>query len=258
MFKNITVKKKITHDEKINALLDFAYAEYSSAIEMKQAAKLAKQEKVVKGFINHCLDEYNHTSFFLNCLKTIIHNNNLENHRNFLPKQLYYLGFLNENYFLFEKYHLLKFANFIAVNEKQALLLFTNLKKSNLISEVNDLNKLNKIIKDEARHYKETNDDVFFKEYEKLLFDEKRHVSFSRQFTIKNVKSFQRKYWSFKFWILNRFRHIVARNKKINSFFYYSVSILIVILTYPLKNALLIKKEINVIDFSLENSRRIL
>ena len=45
MFKNITVKKN-THEQKSRAFLDFAYAEYSSAIEMIQAAKLTNDKKI--------------------------------------------------------------------------------------------------------------------------------------------------------------------------------------------------------------------
>ena len=50
--------------------LDFALAEFSSAIEMLQAAKLVESKALSKGFVNHALDEYRHTEFFKRLLKS--------------------------------------------------------------------------------------------------------------------------------------------------------------------------------------------
>ena len=59
MFKTIVFKKiKNNSNHQALALLDFACAEYSSAIEMLQAAKLSKNTKLTKGFIDHSFDEY--------------------------------------------------------------------------------------------------------------------------------------------------------------------------------------------------------
>ena len=52
--------------------LDFALAEFSSAIELLQAAKLAASSSLSRGFINHALDEYRHTEFFKRLIMTII------------------------------------------------------------------------------------------------------------------------------------------------------------------------------------------
>ena len=46
-------------------ILDFALAEFSSAVEMLQAAKLVTNHKLKYGLIEHALDEYKHTDFFI-------------------------------------------------------------------------------------------------------------------------------------------------------------------------------------------------
>ena len=40
-------------------------------VEMLQAAKLVKNQNLKIGFINHALDEYKHTNFFLNLLSQV-------------------------------------------------------------------------------------------------------------------------------------------------------------------------------------------
>ena len=64
--KTINVKNK-GEKSRISSetLTDFAYAEFSSAIEMLQAAKATDRKGLALGFVNHCLDEYRHTNFFL-------------------------------------------------------------------------------------------------------------------------------------------------------------------------------------------------
>ena len=89
MFKNIVFKKnKANSYHQAISLLDFALAEYSSAIEMLHAAKLSDIDNITKGFINHSLDEYKHTAFFLNCLNTFLKNNDFETHIKFDSKTI--------------------------------------------------------------------------------------------------------------------------------------------------------------------------
>ena len=129
MFKNITIKKS-THEQKSRAFLDFAYAEFSSAIEMLQAAKLTNNKKLSKGFIDHSLDEFKHTLFFLRTLDSFNTKNDNNNKYKFDSKLVYKLGFMNSDYFLFDKYNLSEFSMFVAVNEEQALKLFTKINSS--------------------------------------------------------------------------------------------------------------------------------
>ena len=260
MFKTIVFKKIKNHsNHQALALLDFACAEYSSAIEMLQAAKLSKNTKLTKGFINHSLDEYKHTSFFLNCLKTTLNNQKFDVHIKFNSKNLYYLGFLSEKNFLFEKFSLFKFSSFVAINEKQALNLFKKIKKSNFLKDISNLKKLDKIIEDEKKHLNEFDDNDFILEYEDLIFDEEKHVRLSTEFSKKYLNHFKRQFWNFSFLISNKFRHFVSKNKFLNNGFNFIISIIIIFLSFPLKKALRInKKNDNKINFSIDKSRLIL
>ena len=46
----------------LGTLVEFAYAEYGSALEMLAAAKRAKSPKIKLGYIRHASDEYRHTA----------------------------------------------------------------------------------------------------------------------------------------------------------------------------------------------------
>ena len=63
MFKNVIIKNK-KNSQSLSSFLDFAFAEFSSAIEMLQAAKMTDNKKLAKGFLSHSLDEFKHTNFF--------------------------------------------------------------------------------------------------------------------------------------------------------------------------------------------------
>ena len=260
MFKNTGFKNiKNNSNHQALALLDFSYAEYSSGIEMLQAAKLSKNSKLARGFIDHSLDEFKHTAFFLNCLKTTLNSQNLELHYKFDTKNLYYLGFLSEKKFLFEKFDLYKFATFVGVNEKQALLLFKKIRESNFLKEISDLKKLDQIIEEEKKHLNETKSDDFFHDYDQLITDEVKHVKHATEFSKKYFNNFKRQYWNCGFWLANKFRHFLAKNKFLNNLFNILISYLIIILCIPFKSALKIKKRLgDNIDFSIEKSRLIL
>ncbi len=226
---------------------------------MLQAAKLCKNTRLTRGFVDHSLDEFKHTSFFLNCLKTALNNQRLDYHIKFDIKNLYYLGFLNEKKFLFEKFNLFKFSTFVGMNEKQALILFRKIRKSHFLNNINDLKKLDNIIEDEKKHLDETKKDSFFKDYDELIIDEVKHVKLSTDFSKKHIKNFKRQYWNCGFWISNRFRHLLAKNRFLNNTFNFIISILIIILTMPFRKSLKIKKiKDNEFDFSIEKSRLIL
>ena len=52
----------------LNVLLETAYAEYGSALEMLSACKLSNKETFCFGYFHHAKDEYNHTQSFLKIL----------------------------------------------------------------------------------------------------------------------------------------------------------------------------------------------
>ena len=145
MFKNVVVKdKKIS--QRSSSFLDFAFAEFSSAIEMLQAAKLTDNKKLARGFLDHSLDEFKHTDFFIKCFNNLNSQESVNENLKFDSKLVYNLGFINKNYFLFNKYSLSQFCVFIMINESQALKLFTKIKKMNIIQDIDDKISLENII----------------------------------------------------------------------------------------------------------------
>ena len=68
MFKTASMRTSKSADLTDETILQFALAEFSSAVEMLHAAKLVNNSKLAFGFVNHALDEFNHTNFFLHLL----------------------------------------------------------------------------------------------------------------------------------------------------------------------------------------------
>ena len=56
------------NNDLLGTLVEFAYAEYWSALEMLSAAKRAKSPKLKIGYIKHALDEYRHTALIFKVL----------------------------------------------------------------------------------------------------------------------------------------------------------------------------------------------
>ena len=52
----------------LGTIVEFAYAEYGSALEMLTAAKKATSPKLKLGYIRHALDEYRHTGLLFQVL----------------------------------------------------------------------------------------------------------------------------------------------------------------------------------------------
>ena len=72
----------------LGTLVEVAYAEYGSALEMLVAAKKAKSPKLKIGYIRHALDEYRHTGLLVQVLSNQVKEElvNLKDNINFLLK----------------------------------------------------------------------------------------------------------------------------------------------------------------------------
>ena len=185
------------------ALTDFAYAEFSSAIEMLHAAKLTESRGLAKGFLNHCLDEYRHTSFFLKVVKE------KSSTSYFQPRFTIARGFIDGEYFLFEKMNLRAFAAFVAVNEQEARKLFTKLSSDIGDIEPETNKELNQIIADEVEHEKTAQN--LNSDFKALLLDEERHARLSFGFLDKLGRPFSNAVLAKKYFVTNKIRHLVAR-----------------------------------------------
>ena len=100
-------------------LVEFAYAEYGSALEMLAAAKKADSDKLKIGYINHALDEYRHSKLIFEVLNNEIKKNKsfFEKEFKFIPQNVVTKGYVDKNGFLVEKLKLKNFVEFVYANE---------------------------------------------------------------------------------------------------------------------------------------------
>jgi len=257
MFKTVKLNRSSVKDLPSTQIsLDFALAEFSSAIEMLQASKKVDDKKLALGFLNHSLDEYRHTNFFIGVLKHSI-NTKEENHLKFNSILAYSKGFLREDGYLFDKMNLQSFSVFIGVNEQQALKIFQKLKNSNWNLGNQLKQDLNEIIDDEKKHLELAHNN-FETDFAHLLKDESRHASLALDFSKKNfpAKIYYPLY--FRFFLFNKIRHLVGSNNKLKKIISYIVSFLIIIFSLPFKYSLSTKNIKNNFNLNKKNANLIL
>ena len=220
--------------------LDFALAEFSSAIEMLQAAKLVESKALGKGFVNHALDEYRHTEFFRRLLKS----SNTPEFR-FDPRLSIALGFINPEKFLFEANDLTQFTAFVAINEASALRMFSKIRPA-IDGTTDELkNEIEDIIDDETEHLrsftKNPTENAKYSDsfvYEMLLLDEERHAGLSAGFLEKIASPRKRVWLRLRYKIGNKLRHFWGAQRRVQHFVDKSISILVISLLLPFRRAL--------------------
>ena len=220
--------------------LDFSLAEFSSAIEMLQAAKLTKSRSLARGFVNHALDEYRHTEFF----KRLIDADTSKRLR-FDPRLAIAMGFVNPEKYLFEANSLERFTAFVAINEASALRLFSKIKPA-VDGMGHDLtNEIDTIIDEETSHLREFTKtssklDVYSDSfvYEMLLLDEERHASLADGFLERIASPRRRKWLRMRYKVGNRFRHFWGSQRGVRSFVDKFVSAIVIALILPFRGVL--------------------
>ena len=149
-------------DKKSNlysTLVEFAYAEYGSALEMLAAAKKADSPRLKVGYINHALDEYRHSKLIFDVLNNEVTRNKdyFNKEFRFSPQNVVLKGYVDKRNFLVEKLKLKNFVEFVYTNEFLAKDSFDNLIKK--ISEEEEghadssVETLHTIMKEEDRHW---------------------------------------------------------------------------------------------------------
>ena len=85
----------------LGTLVEFAYAEYGSALEMLTAAKKATSPKLKLGYIRHALDEYRHTGLLFQVLSNQVKNGVGEFKREykFSPQNVILKGYVDKEVF---------------------------------------------------------------------------------------------------------------------------------------------------------------
>ena len=136
----------------LGTLVEFAYAEYGSALEMLVAAKKAKSPKLKIGYIRHALDEYRHTGLLFQVLSNQVKRGIGEFKREykFSPQNVILKGYVDKEGFLVEKFPLKKFVEFVYSNEYLAKESFDYLSKR--ISDAKSKETLKNIMEDELNH----------------------------------------------------------------------------------------------------------
>ena len=246
MFKSIQNSElnNVKHGTNLSGrqALDFALAEFSSAIEMLQAAKLARSSSLARGFVNHALDEYRHTEFFRRLISLDPHNA-----LRFDPRLTITLGFVNPARYLFEANSLERFTAFVAINEASALRLFSKIKPA-ITGASNELkNEIETILDEETAHLREftksvdaTNkySDNFV--YEMLLLDEERHASLADGFLEKIASPKRKKWLRLRYKFGNKLRHFWGSQRGIRAFVDKAICIIVVCLILPFRRVLLL------------------
>ena len=93
------------NNDLLGTLVEFAYAEYGSALEMLAAAKRAKSSKLKLGYIRHASDEYRHTTLLFKVLSNQIRKGvgKFKREYKFSPQNVILKGYVDKNGFLVEK-----------------------------------------------------------------------------------------------------------------------------------------------------------
>ncbi len=160
-----------------NTLVEFAYAEYGSALEMLAAAKKADSPRLKVGYINHALDEYRHSKLIFDVLNNEVKRNKdyFNKEFRFNPQNVVLKGYVDKKNFLVEKLKLKNFVEFVYANEFLAKDSFDNLIKR--IENVDSLKILKQISKEEEGHA-----DYSIETLNKIMAEEDRHWTFAKLF----------------------------------------------------------------------------
>jgi hypothetical protein len=136
----------------LGTLVEFAYAEYGSALEMLAAAKKAKSSKLKLGYIKHASDEYRHTALIFKVLSNQIRQGvgDFKREYKFSPQNVILKGYVDKEAYLVEKLSLKKFVEFVYSNEFLAKESFDGLSKR--IGDKESLKTIDKIMEDELHH----------------------------------------------------------------------------------------------------------
>jgi hypothetical protein len=160
-----------------NTLVEFAYAEYGSALEMLAAAKKAESPKLKVGYINHALDEYRHSKLIFEVLNNEVTQNNdyFKKEFKFIPQNVVSKGYVDKQNFLIEKLKLKNFVEFVYTNEFLAKDSFDSLIKR--IKDKESLKILKKIAEEEEDHA-----DYSISTLNTIMAEEDRHWGFAKLF----------------------------------------------------------------------------
>jgi len=197
-------------DKKSNlysTLVEFAYAEYGSALEMLAAAKKTDSPKLKVGYINHAMDEYRHSKLIFDVLNNEVKRNNdyFKKEFRFSPQNVVLKGYVDKKNFLVEKLKLKNFVEFVYANEFLAKDSFDNLIKR--IENSDSLKILKQISKEEENHA-----DYSVETLNTIMVEEDRHWTFAKLFYDKKFPNSDLKTAFKKEKLKNKLRMLYYKN----------------------------------------------
>ena len=151
---NLKKKKNTTNKKYLNVLLETAFAEFGSALEMLKACKESNKENMAYGYFEHSKDEYNHTKTFLSILSKFgkLSNEDISRNYRFNTNSILNKGYVSKDGYLIETMKLKDFIAYVYTNELLAKESFEEILK--LLKEYpNEAFQISEIMKDELRHH---------------------------------------------------------------------------------------------------------
>ena len=191
----------------LETLVEFAYAEYGSALEMLEAAKKSKSPRLKVGYINHAIDEYRHTELIFSVLNNEIRKGRgkfIKSYR-FTPQNAVAKGYVDKSGFLIEKLKLKRFVEFVYSNEYLAKVAFEGLIKR--IDDKESLKVIKNIISEEENHA-----DDSLEKLEDIMKDEDRHWGYAKTYYEKKFPSAKLSVAFFREKMKNKMRVFYLKN----------------------------------------------
>lgn len=238
----------ITPDKKnqdlLGTIVEFAYAEYGSALEMLKAAKDAKSPNLKLGYIRHALDEYRHAGLLFEVLSNQVKNGKGEFKKEyrFSPQNVILKGYVDKEGFLVEKLSLKKFVEFVYSNEYLAKQSFDYL--AGRIKDSKSIDTIKNIVNDELSHA-----DNSLETLDAIQKDELTHFGMAKKFYISKFPEARLQFAFKREKLKNKFRLFYFKNLRIlNKIFDPILNFFIYIFG----------KIVNLISFTEKNKRNLM
>ena len=217
----------------IPTLVEFAYAEYGSALEMLAAAKQTSAPKLKVGYINHALDEYRHASLIFKIIDTQLGfgGNTYDKSFRFLPLHVVQKGYVDKDGFLVEKLKNRAFVEFVFSNEYLAKEAFQALAKRVRDSESKQI--INNIMLEEDEHAESSIETL-----DAIMMDEDKHWGHAKKYHEKAFPNANLKVAFFRERVKNRMRLFYLKNTKILGYIFDPLVVMLVIIFGKLVNLL--------------------
>ena len=232
----------------LSTLVEFSYAEYGSALEMLYASKIVKSPNLKIGYINHAIDEYRHTRLIYSVLANQLNTNSkLEYSKEykFKPINVVEKGYVDKKGFLFEKFHLKKFVEFVYTNEFLAKKSFDKLKLR--IKDNESLDVITSIMDDEQDHA-----DNSIETLDEIMADENKHWGYAQNYYEKKYPESKLKKAFYREKLKNKLRLAYLKNLKILNKIFDPIILFLILIFGNLLRIVFIKslKKNHISDFN--------